>query len=273
MNNIEKDLDKDDIELILRQYLFRVLTTDIIYKYSDFDTAIDKILIGSTLRFRNPDEFNDPFDCHESLLKLNHKKEMVEEALNSSKLNLTREQRRKFARDGFKKEKYSPIIKGERNRFKLSCFSAKSNEVLMWSHYANSHRGICVGFNFPHKYDEKFILCPVKYLDRIIPLDGTSDVVRTILYLMTTKSERWKYEDEIRAVTKTKTSELIDEDIQFDRVYVKEIRFGCKVSKEKIKYALKKLKQNGFNLRNIAIKRMVINEDTFLLKEENIWFR
>lgn len=269
MNILARDLNKDDIELILRHDLYRVLNTDIIYKYSDFDTAIDKILIGSTVRFRNPDEFNDPFDCHERLLKINHKKEIVKEALNTTKLNLTREQKRKFEREILEKANYAPLIKKERSRSKLSCFSAVSDEVLMWSHYADKHRGICIGFDFPHKYGEKFILCPVKYLDRIIPFDGTSDVVRTILYWITTKSKRWEYEDEIRAITNAKTNESF-EDITYERKYVKEIRFGCKVSKERISDALKNLKRNGFDLRNIVIKRMMIDEDTFLLKEENI---
>lgn len=264
-----RDLNKDDIELILRNDLYRVLTTEIIYKYSDFDTAIDKILIGSTLRFRNPAEFNDPFDCHESLLKINHKKEIVKEALNSAKLNLTRKQKRKFEREIFEKANYAPLIKKELNRTKLSCFSAINDEVLMWSHYADKHRGVCIGFDFPHKYDEKFILCPMKYLDRIIPLDGTSDVVRTILYWMTTKSKRWEYEDEIRAITNAKSTTSF-EDITYERKYVREIRFGCKVSNDRINNAMGKLKQNGFDLANIAIKRMLINEDTFLLKEKDI---
>lgn len=271
MNNIEKDLNKDDIELILRQDLFRVLTTDIFYKYSDFDIAIDKILIGSTLRFQNPEEFNDPFDCHERLLKINHKIEIVKNALKSSKLNLTREQKRKFERDILQNANYAPILKKERSRSKLSCFSAINDEVLMWSHYADKHRGICIGFDFPHKYDEKFILCPVKYLDKIIPLDGTSDVVRTILYWITTKSKRWEYEDEIRAITNAKTNESY-EDITYERKYVKEIRFGCKVSKERISDALKKLQRKGFDFRNIIIKRMMIDEDTFLLKDEAVKF-
>ena len=30
------------------------------------------------------------------------------------------------------------------------CFSAIWNHILMWSHYANSHQGFCIGF-----YEEK----------------------------------------------------------------------------------------------------------------------
>lgn len=271
MNNNAKDLNKDDIELILREHLYRVSNTSIFYKYSDFNTAIDKILLTSTLRFKNPVEFNDPFDCHESLLKFNHNNEILEDALNNNGYDLSRSQRRELRRKLADKKYYNPIIKSKRDRYKISCFSAKSDEVLIWSHYADMHRGICIGFDFTAKYNEKFILCPVRYLDRIIPLDGTSDVVRTILYWMTTKSKRWEYEDEFRAITNAKTKESF-EDITYERKYVKEIRFGCKVSKERISDALKNLKRNGFDLRNIVVKRMMINEDTFLLKEEDVRF-
>jgi hypothetical protein len=264
-----RNLDKNDIEWILREDLKRVLSTETFYKYCGFDTALDKILCEQTLKFSNPTEFNDPFDGNECILKLNHDKKLVEEVIELNKTQTTREQRRKLKKDLFKKTSYDPILRAERDKYKLSCFSGKYDEVLMWSYYADMHKGMCVGFDFPPKYDEKFLLCPVKYLSEIIPINGSSDVIRTILYWITTKSSRWKYEDEIRAVTKTQTEKPV-EFITYDKKYVKEIIFGCKVSTQKIEYAIRKLKKNGFDIKKIKFKRMVINENTFLLKEEKL---
>jgi hypothetical protein len=49
-----RNLDKNDIEWILREDLKRVLAAETFYKYSGFDTALDKILCEQTLKFSNP---------------------------------------------------------------------------------------------------------------------------------------------------------------------------------------------------------------------------
>ena len=139
----------------------------------------------------------------------------------------------------------------------------------MWSHYADKHLGICIGFNFPHKYDEKFILCPVKYLNELKPIDGSTDVFRVILYWLTTKSIRWEYEHEIRAITKCKTTDNY-ELIKFEPKFIKEIIFGCNVTDKNISEGIKKIRRSGLNLDRIIIKRMRIDENNFLLKEEII---
>lgn len=265
-----KSLSYIDIQEILSRDLNRLLNTKIVYKYADFETAINKILIAGTLKFSNPIEFNDPFDCNENLIVLNHNKELVENLINSSTYNnLSRKVKRKIKRDVFKKTIYRSELKKERNRFKLSCFSAKNNEVLMWSHYADLHKGICIGFDFPHKYDEKFILCPIKYLKSIVPLDGSSDLITTLLYWQTTKSIRWEYEDEIRAITKSNSDELL-ELREYDKKYVRKVIFGCKVTPEQMNKVFRELRKNGFDLKNIEFSQMLINKETFLLKENSI---
>ncbi len=262
-----KILSYTDIQEILALDLKRVLNTEVVYKYAKFETGINDILINGSLKFSNPIEFNDPFDCNENLIILNHNMHLVESVLKTSTYKkLSRVEKRKIKRDIFVKRFYRNELKKERNRFKLSCFSTKNDEVLMWSHYADMHRGICIGFNFPHKYDEKFILCPIKYLKSIVPLDGSSDLITTLLYWQTTKSIRWKYEDEIRAITKSMSNELI-EFRHYDKKFVREIVFGCKVSPQKIDNAIGLLRKNGYELKNIEFKRMEIDEETFLLKE------
>lgn len=140
----------------------------------------------------------------------------------------------------------------------------------MWSHYANKHSGICIGFNFPHKYEDKFILCPVKYLNEIKELDGTIDVYRVLLYWMTTKSIRWKYEKEIRAIYRCRNQKSDYEDINYESKYVKEIIFGCNVPDKKIEEAILRIKKSNLDFENITIKKMVINENDFLLTDKII---
>lgn len=260
-------IDKSEMRKIIENKLIKVLTTKIIYQYSKYDISLNEILLKQSLQFSNPKTFNDPFDCNENLLKIHHSEKLIEDSLSSYSINLSRVDRRKIKRKLKNPTNLSEIIKRERVKFKISCFSELYNEVLMWSHYADKHYGICVGFEFPPKYEEKFIISPVTYLDKIVPIDGNSDMSSTILYWLTTKSVRWSYEKEIRAITKCISKEDC-EYIKYDSAFVREIIFGCNVTDSKIIEAMNKIRKSNLNYNNIVFKRMKVDQTTFLLKEK-----
>ncbi|MBP1673823.1 MAG: hypothetical protein H6Q25_1638 [Bacteroidetes bacterium] len=262
-------IEKEEIERIIRYDLIKVLSTQIFYHFSDFETSVNDILLKQSLRFSDPLTFNDPFDCNENLLKIYNTKEVYEDAISTLGGNLSRNERRKLKHNILKPSVQAGILKSERKKFKIACFSEIYNEVLMWSHYGKKHTGICIGFEFPHQYEDKFILCPVKYLDKFLPLDGKTDVNRTILYWLTTKSKRWEYEKEIRAITKCKST-TINADIRYKSEFVKEVIFGCKVTDSKIVEAISKIRKSHLPFDQITFKKMIIDESTFLLKEEII---
>lgn len=262
-------IEKSEMEYLIRTGLLKVLTTDTFYHYTKYKVGIDDILIDNTLQFSNPKVFNDPFDCNERLLKIESNEKDVDDTISNLFLKPSRQKRREIKRKFYDPIRIQEVIKKERNRYKLACFSEFSNETLMWSHYADKHSGICIGFDFPHKYEDKFILCPVKYLDVLKSIDGMTDVYRVIIYWLTTKSIRWEYEHEIRAITKCKTSEN-HELVKFDPKYIKEIIFGCNVTDKEVKEGINKIRKSGLNLDRITIKRMRIDENNFLLKEEII---
>ncbi len=261
---------KSEIENIITNDLKKVLTTDIVYHYSNYNISLNEIILKQRLRFSDPKTFNDPFDCNEKLLKINYSEEVIDQTISDLSINLSRQEKRELKRKIKNPNIQNQILREKRKEYKLSCFSEYNDEILMWSHYADKHSGICVGFSFPHKYEDKFILCPVKYLDQLKELEGTADVHRIILYWLTTKSIRWKYEKEIRAISKCKDQSLNYEFINYDSRYIKEIIFGCNVPNEKIKAAMSIIQQSNLRHEYITIKRMVINETDFLLKEETI---
>jgi hypothetical protein len=51
-----------------------------------------------------------------------------------------------------------------RNLARVSCFTTNPNSVVMWSHYANQHRGICIEFLSPS------MLSSAKFLEQIHPV-------------------------------------------------------------------------------------------------------
>lgn len=256
---------KSEIENIIANDLLKVVTTDIVYQYAKFDIALNEILLKQSLQFSDPSTFNDPFDCNEKLLKMHHDEKLIEHAINNSTEKTTRQERREIKRRFKNPNNQAQILKEKRKEYKLSCFSEVNDEILMWSHYANKHTGICIGFNFPHKYDNKFILCPVKYIDQIKELDGETDVYRVILYWLTTKSIRWSHEQEIRAISRCKNQNMENEYINYESKYVKEIIFGCNVPDKKIKETIEKIRKSNLDINKITIKKMIINEDDFLL--------
>jgi len=92
------------------------------------------------------------------------------------------------------------------------CFSRGWRNPLMWSHYADRHRGVCLGFDVP---SGKFarIAYDAKRLPDILPklLAGPiASQEQTMLKLLTTKFRDWKYEDEVRVFTTLDTVDPVN---------------------------------------------------------------
>jgi hypothetical protein len=81
----------------------------------------------------------------------------------------------------------------------LLCFSANWTNPVLWSHYGNKHRGICLGFDLRRGLEERFNYEDDRIRDRIgndsDPFQLTDALKRK---LMCTKFDHWKYEEEIR---------------------------------------------------------------------------
>jgi len=108
-----------------------------------------------------------------------------------------------------------PQIMALRNKTRIGCFSKKSNSVLMWSHYADSHHGICLEFD-----EERSFFKDVNYakskprldlysaVSRILAFDYVGEVIsyndykfaKKMLEPFFTKSSEWSYEEEVRCV-------------------------------------------------------------------------
>jgi hypothetical protein len=78
------------------------------------------------------------------------------------------------------------------------CFSKSWTNPVVWSHYADQHRGVCLGFDIADDMTK-----PIAYAARREPLPDFSvmeeqhklDTVDRMLY---TKFEDWHYENEVR---------------------------------------------------------------------------
>lgn len=80
----------------------------------------------------------------------------------------------------------------------IHCFSKRWSNPVLWSHYADKHRGICLGFDIP---DE--LLLNVNYARKRLSTDALLQDIRNdreefMKTILATKFSHWKYEDEVR---------------------------------------------------------------------------
>ena len=79
---------------------------------------------------------------------------------------------------------------------RIYCLSPHPENILMWSHYADNHRGICLAFNtdiqlFGSALEVQYVQdCPCVNPNMLTP----DAVIAAIL----TKSDVWRYENEFR---------------------------------------------------------------------------
>jgi hypothetical protein len=81
----------------------------------------------------------------------------------------------------------------------ILCFSRNWKNPVLWSHYADRHRGLCLGFEMPDEY-----LTPVKYsstrMDPNLLLAAGDEKSREVEMrkILSTKYSHWRYESEVR---------------------------------------------------------------------------
>jgi len=140
-------------ELSLRQ--IRNLIPRKLYKYNSVTGYFLKGLEAHSLWFSSPLDFNDPFDCKVNLYYGRKKKEIAHNLLKI----LTPERSAGILEDEdlFRKllskpraledvlNKISHYTFGE--KLGVCCFSERKDHILMWSHYAANHSGVCLQFN------------------------------------------------------------------------------------------------------------------------------
>ena len=82
----------------------------------------------------------------------------------------------------------------------ILCFSKSWSNPVMWSHYANRHAGLCLGFDIPDEclrkvsYSRKRLVAEAEKLS-----DPTRLTIRLTQKFLLTKYEHWKYEEEVRS--------------------------------------------------------------------------
>ena len=184
-----------------------------LYKYQNFNNYSLSNLKSNQIYFSNPFEFNDPFEFYLRLKKKqlsdDEYKKIYKRALNISKCNGNFIEKNGTV-DNIKqqfKDELNEKIRSKVDFFLnatkgagVCCFSEKFDNLLMWSHYSDGHKGFCLEydtkiepFSKPYKVHYSSItpeIDPVKIL-----LDKSNEIFKRIIKK---KSSCWKYEKEWR---------------------------------------------------------------------------
>jgi Protein of unknown function (DUF2971) len=166
---------------------------------------------------------------------------------------------------------------------RVVCFSNSAinprDEILLWSHYANKHKGVRIGFEFPKDIKFPFKISKVDYREKRFVIDvsqGLSDQTLgdAIVASAKMKSLAWKYEDEYRLMTHPDFCEhrkMPDSKqecfLAFEREWVKSIDFGVRCPKAEIELMLDLLKTD---YPKIVRRKAVFHKTEYTLEYEVI---
>ena len=161
----------------------------------------EKIVFEGSLYCPSRTQFNDPFDCIASSLEgISQKRleEFIERRAMEAFPELSVAERREKAQQ-LKLNPYEEIPRMTQEMaddLGILSLSEKRNNIVMWSHYANSHQGFCLEFDIskapfgsahPVRYQQK----------RLYDLSAVHTNAKTLLL---TKYKDWRYEEEWRII-------------------------------------------------------------------------
>lgn len=204
------------------------------------DERVRPVFEECKLWFSSPAYFNDPFDC-----KIYPKVPSDEELAKYLALNA----------ENATPQDYNVILEGIRrspgdipkraiddimNKSGVKCFTPNNANILMWSHYTNSHKGICLEFNT--LVDPEFFVYPINvvYSESYPDLEFTDKRFST--EVLRTKSKDWEYEDEVRIYKRESGYH------NFNPNSLKSVTFGCNTSGDKQAQIIEIIRRNkGLN--------------------------
>jgi len=100
----------------------------------------------------------------------------------------------------------SPFIRDTYEWLEILCYSALIDDPVIWSHYADCHRGMALGFELPpdelvkvhYREDDARARLDYDELEQLVRFEHGHALMRLIANGFTRKAKGWKYEEEYR---------------------------------------------------------------------------
>jgi hypothetical protein len=265
-----------------RESFERKLSTGInVHKFSTVSEETIKSLESGEVWFSDPEGFNDPYDCNlnvNSELTLDEIKKYMHliaitygwelpprSVINDFHLN--------------QRVRFSEIYRKEIKNYGISCFSLRDDSLLMWSHYADKHKGMCLTFNT--KRDELFFkgIFPVLYTKQYPEFNIAKEALKhnsidqslainSMFFMLGFKSIDWLYEKELRLVRQKQSDEPFRGLVKFNKLSLIDLKFGTKTSDDDIYKVCKILSSLEYN--HVRIWRARLSNFEFKIEYDPI---
>jgi Protein of unknown function (DUF2971) len=211
-----------------------------VYKFTSAEYGISN-LKTRRLKLSTIDDLNDPFD----LCAIDTTDPIMEKVLEANVINF-------------------------RGRIGLLCFSRNWDNLLLWSHYAASHTGLCLGFDAPDGPPGDGYDLDVHYQPSLLQVSAPSDVNQDLIIRMfRTKHECWSHEQEVRLFVKLNDPPDMKGLWWFDfgpNLELKEVIVGSQCSAKNLKAIAGTLKDYGEAVR---CTWAYMRKDAFLLVQHD----
>jgi hypothetical protein len=222
-----------------------------LFKYRAIDDHFHEFVRDAELFFPNRHQLNDP---DEALIRFDRQKTISEQVLDAD------------PSADFVIQTIEPRYLGVDNFF-FFCLSRRKDDVLMWSHYAANHTGLCLEFDFSScsrrfqnpdqlhlprflDFDESISIADVKYLQAIpmyiLEPNGLDPAFSSEEneFFGYTKLSCWEQEAEVRLRLRTEPQKR-----SFPKGLLKAVHFGLRVDELLRKKTMLEMKDAGYNCR------------------------
>jgi hypothetical protein len=187
-----------------------------LYHFQRFDEErLRHIIKEQKVHCSNPGDFNDPWDCkpwfytedfddpikRESIAdyyqKISDKEGFAPSAFRRQQIEDLRASpsQARWAVQTTSRQLERPI----RQRYRVYCLSRFPDVNLMWAHYTDGHRGICLEFSTRNPV---FAVAQQVNYCKTLPRQEVQDGEEEALKILLTKSDDWKYEEEYRIIAR-----------------------------------------------------------------------
>ncbi len=202
-------------------------------------------LLSNIMYFQSPRQFNDPYDCKTLFNYLRASDEVwrrfFSQLFRVHKPKIDEKTLAKLVDLAMRKDihnspdfresqlnKYRKALSDATKNLGILCMSKVKNNILMWAHYADGHRGICIELN-REVLRRHFYLDKVVYRDRYPSFNEFLRLARgnSLHLFLLSKARYWEYEKEWRAIQEIKNH---NRQLQLPEGAISGVVLGCQIS-------------------------------------------
>ena len=229
----------------MTEFLYRFISPP--GKGTPDEALLCNVITANTIGLSNPRRFNDPIDCRMTFAKGSTSLSGIRDCLDSTLVRYGPPEHKALAEEALKKfslfpeaaiEKFRNIVNAGQNDTRLDDYrflclfqqtdNSMPDDLLLWSHYADGHRGICLQFDKAILH-EHYVCKPINYTTNLPSFEeyAAADGESFAELVLFRKAKRWEYENEWRILLPTHKTDT--EMIVLPRGAISAIIIGCEI--------------------------------------------